>query len=90
MSEVNNHLFETIDQSSAAPTTFVKDAHRAGLDVHPYTFRRENQFLPLELRSSADPNGIGDLKAEIRQFVALGVDGVFTDNADIGVAARRR
>ena len=72
------------------PTSFVRDAHAAGLQVHPYTFRRENQFLPLELRSSADPNGIGDLEAEIRQFFALGVDGVFTDNPDIGVAARRR
>ncbi len=76
------------DQSSGTPTSFVSDAHRAGLVVHPYTFRRENTFLPLELRSSADPAGIGDLKSEIRQFFALGVDGVFTDNADIGVAAR--
>ncbi|MEO8687136.1 MAG: glycerophosphodiester phosphodiesterase [Solirubrobacteraceae bacterium] len=76
------------DGSSAAPTSFVRDAHAAGLVVHPYTFRRENTFLPLELRSSADPAGIGDLKTEIRQFFALGVDGVFTDNADIGVAAR--
>ena len=76
------------DESSGTPTSFVRDAHRAGLVVHPYTFRRENQFLPLELRSSADPNEPGDLKSEIRQFFALGVDGVFTDNADIGVAAR--
>jgi glycerophosphoryl diester phosphodiesterase len=66
----------------------VSDAHAAGLVVHPYTFRRENQYLPLELRSSTDPNGIGDLQAEIQQFFALGVDGVFTDNPDIGVAAR--
>jgi len=78
------------DGSSAPPTTFVRDAHRAGLQVHPYTFRRENSFLPLELRSSADPAGIGDLVVEIRQFFALGVDGLFTDNPDIGVAARRR
>ena len=78
------------DGSSAAPTSFVKDAHAAGLQVHPYTFRRENQFLPLELRVGTDPNGIGDLKAEIRQFFRLGVDGVFTDNPDIGVAALRR
>jgi glycerophosphoryl diester phosphodiesterase len=76
------------DGSSAAPTSFVRDAQKAGLQVHPYTFRRENQFLPLELRSSADPNGIGDLEAEIRQFFRLGVDGVFTDNPDIGVRAR--
>jgi glycerophosphoryl diester phosphodiesterase len=76
------------DGSSGTPTSFVSDAHAAGLLVHPYTFRRENQFLPLELRSSTDPNGIGNLIAEIRQFFALGVDGVFTDNADLGVAAR--
>ncbi|MGZ8650505.1 MAG: glycerophosphodiester phosphodiesterase [Solirubrobacteraceae bacterium] len=77
-----------LDGSSGTPTSFVRDAHAAGLKIHPYTFRRENTFLPLELRSSADPAGIGDLKSEIRQFFALGVDGVFTDNADIGVAAR--
>jgi glycerophosphoryl diester phosphodiesterase len=76
------------DGSSGTPTSFVSDAHAAGLVVHPYTFRRENQYLPLELRSSTDPNGIGDLQAEIQQFFALGVDGVFTDNPDIGVAAR--
>ena len=76
------------DGSSDTPTSFVDDAHRAGLVVHPYTFRRENQFLPLELRSSTDPNQPGDLTSEIRQFFALGVDGLFTDNADIGVAAR--
>jgi glycerophosphoryl diester phosphodiesterase len=74
---------------SLPPTTFVRDAHAAGLQVHPYTFRLENQFLPRELWSSTDPNEAGDLKAEIRQFFALGVDGVFTDNPDIGVAARR-
>jgi glycerophosphoryl diester phosphodiesterase len=78
------------EDRSGTPTSFVSDAHRAGLVVHPYTFRRENQFLPLELRSSSDPNQPGNLKAEIRQFFALGVDGVFTDNADIGVAALRR
>ena len=77
------------DGYSLPPTTFVRDAHRAGLVVHPYTFRRENSFLPRELRSSDVPAEIGDLKAEIRQFFALGVDGVFTDNPDIGVAARR-
>ncbi len=74
--------------ASGEPTRFVALAHAAGLFVHPYTFRRENQFLPLELRSSADPAGVGDALAEIRAFLDLGVDGVFTDNPDIAVAAR--
>ena len=76
--------------ASGTPTTLVGDAHRAGLLVLPYTFRVENEFLPLELRSSADPAAAGDLTAEIEQVLALGVDGVFTDNPDIGVAVRDR
>jgi len=65
---------------------FVADAHAAGLLVHPYTFRRENAFLPPELRSSDDPRKPGDLAAELERFVALRVDGVFTDNADVAAA----
>ena len=34
----------TADDCTGKPTSFVKDAHRAGLVVHPYTFRRENTF----------------------------------------------
>src|SRR5919109_4396838 len=30
------------------PTTLIRDAHRAGLKVHPWTFRRENDFLPAD------------------------------------------
>jgi glycerophosphoryl diester phosphodiesterase len=74
--------------ASLAPTSFVEDAHDAGLVVHPYTFRNENQFLPLELRSSPDPNAYGDAIAEYEQFYGLGVDGLFSDNPDTAVEAR--
>jgi glycerophosphoryl diester phosphodiesterase len=78
---------------SLAPTSFIRDAHRAGLVVHPYTFRNENQFLPAELRRGdrADPNFpnlYGNAFAEYDQFFGLGVDGVFSDNPDTAVAAR--
>jgi glycerophosphoryl diester phosphodiesterase len=73
---------------SLAPTTFVRDAHRAGLVVHPYTFRAENQFLPCELRSPGPTTRHGDLEAEVRQFFELGVDGVFVDHPDYAVDAR--
>ncbi|MGW5051143.1 glycerophosphodiester phosphodiesterase [Actinokineospora sp. NPDC004072] len=72
----------------ARPTTLVRDAHAAGLLVHPYTFRAENQFLPAGLRSSADPAAYGDLFAELDAFWRSGVDGVFADNPDIAVASR--
>lgn len=68
------------------PTTLVADAHRAGLKVHPYTFRAENAFLPADFRSSAVPGQYGDLFAEIEAFRATGIDGLFTDNPDIAVA----
>jgi glycerophosphoryl diester phosphodiesterase len=76
------------DGRSAGATSFVDDAHDAGLQVHPYTFRNENQFLPLELRASEDPNAYGNAFAEYELFYGLGVDGVFSDNPDTAVAAR--
>jgi len=77
------------------PTTLVADAHRARLLVHPYTFRRENNFLPADFRQGnpASPvylQATGDLPAELELFFRLGVDGLFTDNADVAVAVRSR
>ncbi|WP_167001785.1 glycerophosphodiester phosphodiesterase [Mumia sp. ZJ430] len=71
------------------PTTVVRDAHRAGLDVYAWTFRAENQFLPADHRDGTDPNAHGDLDAELRTFYRLGLDGVFSDFPDLAVAARR-
>jgi glycerophosphoryl diester phosphodiesterase len=67
---------------------FVADAHAAGLKVMPYTFRRENAFLPEDLRSGDDRAGVGDALGELTRYYELGVDGVFTDNPDLAVAAR--
>jgi glycerophosphoryl diester phosphodiesterase len=70
-----------------APSAVIHDAHKARLIVHAWTFRRENQFLPADFRSSSDPNAVGDLVGEIRAFLDAGLDGFFTDNPDLGVAA---
>jgi glycerophosphoryl diester phosphodiesterase len=77
------------------PTGLVGDAHRAGLLVHPYTFRNENAFLPADFRqgdpaSPAYLRGTGDAPAEYRLFLRLGVDGMFSDNPDTAVASRHR
>ncbi len=71
-----------------APTNLVRDAHAARLTVHPYTFRAENNFLPTNLRSSANLADYGNLFAELGAYFSAGVDGVFTDNTDIGIASR--
>jgi len=60
-------------------TRFVADAHAAGLAVHPWTFRSEPVFLL--------PKYAGDPHAEYREFLRLGVDGLFTDFPDVAVAA---
>jgi glycerophosphoryl diester phosphodiesterase len=65
------------------PTPVVTDAHARRLVVHAWTFRAENQFLPTDLRSSADPNAPGDLTGEIDVFLDAGIDGLFTDNPKI-------
>jgi glycerophosphoryl diester phosphodiesterase len=70
------------------PSTVVRDAHRAGLIVHAWTFRAENQFLPADFRIGADPNARGDIQAEYELFYGLGLDGVFSDHPDTAVAAR--
>ena len=73
---------------SAGATPLVTDVHRAGLLVHAWTFRRENYFLPTELRVGPDPRAAGDLGGEVAAALAAGVDGVFSDNPAEAVAAR--
>jgi glycerophosphoryl diester phosphodiesterase len=78
-----------------APTSLVRDAHRAGLVLHPWTFRRENTFLPEDFRrgNPASPlylTAPGDLPGELELFYELGVDGVFSDNPDVAVAVRSK
>jgi glycerophosphoryl diester phosphodiesterase len=74
--------------ASLAPTELVANAHGAGLRVHPYTFRNENQFLPAELRVGTDPNAYGRAIDEYLMFYAAGVDGLFSDNSDTAILAR--
>jgi glycerophosphoryl diester phosphodiesterase len=74
----------------ARASSFIADAHAAGLVVHPYTFRRENAFLPADLHSPGGDYKPGQLEEEMLLFMELGVDGVFTDNPDIGLQAKQR
>ena len=85
--DASNHLLP--------PTSLVRDAHRVGLVLHPWTFRRENTFLPEEFRlgNPAHPLYLaapGNLPGELALFYRLGVDGVFSDNADTAVATREQ
>ena len=69
------------------PTTLVADAHGAGLQVHPWTFRPENYFLASQYRIGTDPKARGDAAGEIRLWLEAGIDGVFSDSPAAAVAA---
>lgn len=77
-----------VSGASRPPTDIVTRAHVLRLDVFVWTFRPENFFLPADLRRGDDMNAHGDALAELKQFAALGVDGVFCDFPAMGVAAR--
>lgn len=70
---------EITTQLTGEVTSFVDDAHDAGLQVHPYTLRAEEPFLTLN--ADGTPQTLQD---EIAQMIQIGVDGFFTDFPGIG------
>lgn len=69
------------DMTLIEPSDVVKNAHKLGLVVHPYTFRNEAKHLAANFQNSP--------LEEYRAYFELGVDGVFTDYTDTALAARR-
>lgn len=60
--------------ADAAGSPLVRRAHALGLAVHPWTFRADDVGA-----------GFSDVEAELRAYLAWGVDGVFIDQADRAV-----
>ncbi|MCE7796217.1 glycerophosphodiester phosphodiesterase [Sphingobium sufflavum] len=68
------------------PTGLVEAAHRAGLRVGVWTFRPENHFLAADFRDDkgdAARNPAGSV-AEMRRYLATGLDAIFTDDPALG------
>jgi glycerophosphoryl diester phosphodiesterase len=62
------------------PTSLVADAKAAGLSVHAWTVRPENEFLPAMLRAGDGPKGKGCGDVNLAAMLkAAGVAGVFSD-----------
>jgi glycerophosphoryl diester phosphodiesterase len=78
----------TLDLKIGAPTALVANAHAQGLLVHAWTFRAENAFLPLNLHRGLAPTAFGNLEEELLAYLRTGMDGFFTDQADLGAHAR--
>ena len=77
------------DGRLAEPLQIVADAHAAGLRLETWTFRPENRFLAADFRDGRGEharNEAGSI-AEIRRYLATGIDGFFTDDPALGIAA---
>ena len=70
----------------APGNTIVADAHARGLQVFTWTCRPENAFLSAPYRGEGGRGAYGDYEAEWSVIARQGIDGVFVDHPDLGVA----
>lgn len=79
---VNKNLIipRNINNKIQSPTSLIKNAHAENLLVHAWTFRNENNFLPVDFDNNP--------QEEYRLFFELGLDGVFSDFPDTAFTAR--
>jgi len=68
------------------PSTLIADAHDRGLRVYTWTCRPENAFLVGQYRTRGGAGAFGDYESEWAVIRDAGIDGVFVDHADLGVA----
>lgn len=66
----------------------VDRAHARGLSVFTWTLRPENAFLSAPFRRAGKPSDHGNWEGEFARILESGIDGVFCDQPDLGVAAR--
>ena len=78
----------TKDGVLGQPTGLVAEARALGLQVHPWTVRAENRFLPQALRKGQAPAAHGDVQAVFKALYAAGVQGMFSDFPGLAVKAR--
>jgi glycerophosphoryl diester phosphodiesterase len=79
---VNKNLIAPRDCNGKlkSPTSLVENAHDCNLQIHAWTFRKEDNFLPLDFQ--------GNPQGEYELFFNLGVDGVFSDNPNMAKIIR--
>jgi glycerophosphoryl diester phosphodiesterase len=71
---------------TSGPSSLVSDAHDRGLRVFTWTCRPENSFLVAQFRRRGGPSAFGDWEGEWAVIRDAGIDGVFVDHPDLGVA----
>lgn len=74
-----NGVVNSRDRLIIGSTGVIEDAHEAGLLVHAFTFRND---------ANGSSYGFANGEDEISYYYQLGLDGLFTDFPDTGVAGR--
>ena len=69
------------------PSGLVGEAQEAELQVHAWTLRKENAYLPPVLQRGDAPGGTGDVPGMVNLLKVQGIDGVFTDDPGLVVSA---
>ena len=87
---IGPHKWMVVDfgAAGAADSGLARRARAAGLGVHVWTLRAENEFLPAVLRSAGDAAAPGNLAGEIEALLDAGITGFFSDHPDLAVRAR--
>ena len=77
-----------VDSAGAfqTPSEVIRFAHDAGMIVHSWTFRPENNFLPapLKVQGTADTRNEAGSITEMQEYLKAGLDGFFTDDPAVG------
>ncbi|EDL49480.1 glycerophosphodiester phosphodiesterase family protein [Erythrobacter sp. SD-21] len=68
-------------------TGVIEAAKAAGLQVHGWTLRKENAYLPPAFRTDGGEAATGNLASLVLVAKAAGLDGIFTDDPAIAVNA---
>ena len=79
--------FDMVIHPDGADSGLVASAHAAGLQVHPWTLRAENMFLPTPFQVGDDPAAHGNFAGAVKAVAATGVDAMFSDFPGLARAA---
>jgi glycerophosphoryl diester phosphodiesterase len=85
---IDKTLLLDVTEGVVTTTDLVERVHEAGMTAYTWTLRPENRFLAPPHRLGKAARDWGDWRREFDLILGTGIDGIFVDHPDLGVAAR--
>ena len=85
---IDKTLLLDVTEGVVTTTDLVERVHEAGMTAYTWTLRPENRFLAAPHRVGKAARDWGDWRREFDLILSTGIDGIFVDHPDLGVAAR--